>query len=196
MFDRFLFRYNFCREVVIDDFLISEENRGKIGGVGKIVQIDESKFGKRKYNRGRRIEGHWVLGMIEDGSEDFRLVVCPENVRDAATLIPIIQEHVAVGTEIRTDMWRAYSSLNENGYVHKVVNHSDPEHRFVTTEGVHTQRIEANWRPAKNWFRSRNVPRERFVEVLVEYQWRRECKKRHLDPFESLLNAVRLAFPL
>lgn len=189
-------RYNFCREVVIDDFLIRQENHGQIGGVGTIVQIDESKFGKRKFNRGRRIEGHWILGMIQDGSEDFRLVVCPDNVRDAATLIPIIEEHVAPGTEIRTDMWKAYTRLPEHGYIHKVVNHSDPENHFVSPEGVHTQRIESSWRPAKDWFRSKHVPKEKFVELVVEYQWRRECKKSGLDPFDSLLFAIRLGFPI
>ena len=102
-----------------------------IGGPGVIVQLDESKFGKRKYNRGRGIEGHWVLGIIADGSEDFRLVTCPENLRDADTLIPIILAHVAPGSEIHTDAWRAYSKLSNYGYIHKVVNHSDPEHRFV-----------------------------------------------------------------
>jgi hypothetical protein len=38
---------------------------GKIGGPGTIVEMDESKFGKRKYNRGRRVVGKWVLGKIE-----------------------------------------------------------------------------------------------------------------------------------
>ena len=36
-----------------------------IGGPGIIVEIDESKFGNRKYNRGHRVEGVWVVGGVE-----------------------------------------------------------------------------------------------------------------------------------
>ncbi|KZR99984.1 Uncharacterized protein APZ42_003923, partial [Daphnia magna] len=43
--------YNFCREVS-EDIVIN--NSEKIGGVGITVEIDESKFGKKKYNRGKR----------------------------------------------------------------------------------------------------------------------------------------------
>src|SRR5947207_2250924 len=32
----------------------------QIGGEGVIVEIDEIKMGKRKYNRGHRVEGVWV----------------------------------------------------------------------------------------------------------------------------------------
>eukprot|EP00731_Ephydatia_muelleri_P007958 Em0004g296a len=92
----------------------------KIGGVGKVVEIDESKFGKRKYNRGRRREGQWVLGGVERGSEEMFMQIVPS--RDAATLLPVIIANVKPGTEIHTDEWRSYARLNRRGYVHHTEN--------------------------------------------------------------------------
>jgi len=36
----------------------------KIGGPNKIVDIDESKFGQRKYQKGHAVTGQWVLGSV------------------------------------------------------------------------------------------------------------------------------------
>nr|CAH7769654.1 unnamed protein product [Callosobruchus chinensis] len=88
-------------------------------------------------------------------------------------------------------MWRGYSSLPRHGYVHRVVNHSDDVYRFVALYGTHTQRIEATWRPAKDWFRKRRFPTEQFADHLLEYLWRRDCVKRKIDPMEALLQEGR-----
>ena len=40
------------------------ENSSKIGVPGDIIEIDESAFGRRKYNRGRLTKTRWVLGGI------------------------------------------------------------------------------------------------------------------------------------
>ena len=75
---------SFCREVKI----ILLENGEKLGGKGKVVQIDESKFGKRKYHRGHHVEGQWVFGGIEEESSKCFLVAVEK--RDEQTLLPII----------------------------------------------------------------------------------------------------------
>ena len=62
--------YRFFRELVSSSL---EDIDTRIGGEGIIVEIDESKFGKRKYNRGHAVEGEgegaWVVGGIERSIE-------------------------------------------------------------------------------------------------------------------------------
>ena len=57
--------YNFIRDVCAQYFL---DHPTTIGGDGVEVEIDESKFGRRKYHRGRYVEGHWVFGEAEAAS--------------------------------------------------------------------------------------------------------------------------------
>ena len=47
----------------------------QIGGPGIVVEIDETKFGKRKYNKGHRVEGFWVFGGVERTAERKFFVV-------------------------------------------------------------------------------------------------------------------------
>ena len=52
-------RYSYAREVCLQ---IAISDNKQIGGDGFVVEIDESKFGNRKYNRGRRVDGCRVFG--------------------------------------------------------------------------------------------------------------------------------------
>lgn len=44
-------------------------NSKKIDEHGKVVETDEAKFGRSKYNRGRFIKCQWVFGGVERGSK-------------------------------------------------------------------------------------------------------------------------------
>ena len=164
--------------------------RRKIGGVGCIVEIDESKFGKRKYNRGRRVVGKWVLCGFCRTTGDCFLVECTGNRRDHNTLITLIKEHVLPGTTILTDKWKGYNALQHHGFPHQVVNHSQGFVDPVT--GVHTNSCEGMWFHAKNHMR-RGTGRTRtdsaaMTVALSEFMW---CKRYGLTRDNA---SVRKAF--
>ena len=124
--------YNYCREVCADR--IMKQHARPIGGPGTTVEIDESKFGKMKYHKGRYIEGQWVFGGICRETKACFLV--PVERRDKETLLPIIRAQLLPGTRVMRDMWKAYDCLQYEGYHHLTVNHRlnfvDPDTRAHT----------------------------------------------------------------
>jgi len=81
-------RFSFCREVCMAALDEQFEEEGLLGG--EIVEIDECKIGRQKYE-GRIVEGSWILGMIHRGNlANYRLEICPNNKRDKDTLLALI----------------------------------------------------------------------------------------------------------
>jgi len=64
----------------------------KLGGPNKTVEIDESKFGRRKYQRGHPVKGQWVFGGVE--RESGRTFLAPVPDRTADTLVAIIRDWI------------------------------------------------------------------------------------------------------
>lgn len=183
--------------LVIDHHLSGWE-RGKIGGKNVEVQVDESQFGSRHGDKGRPIEGRWVLGLLANGSIDFRTVVLAKGKRDKCLLTSQICEHVKPGSVIVTDFWKGYETknLNQHGFKHKSVNHSDQKHPFVSAEGVHTQRIESYWSDMKAKFKQQSVREVHFEEWVQLYTWRRKCKQQNLSLFEEVIKIIKKNYPL
>ncbi|GBN59181.1 hypothetical protein AVEN_88712-1 [Araneus ventricosus] len=179
---------NFCREVCEDECLAFD---GRIGGVGKIVEIDESKFGKRKYNRGRRVEGKWVFGgLLRYSNECFFEVV---DERSADVLLEVIKRRILPGTTIMSDCWSSYSCLSDEGFKHLTVNHSvtfvDPD-----TE-AHTNAIEGTWSALKRSLHGTNHVAGEFDAYMAEYIWRRQNNYRITEKVQRFFGAISRAFP-
>ena len=149
--------YNYHRDVCTQWFL---DNPVQVG-VGKVVEINNQKFSRSKYNCGRCRLGHWGFGGIERGSNVLAVEVAN---RSAATLLPIIQQFV---------MPRHNSYISDES--NKTVNHSI---NFVEpTTGAHTQTIESTWSQVKGMMRKRevmNTSEELFDTYLPEYLWRKK----------------------
>ena len=92
---------------MVNTIISTDQLNHKIGGPGIIVQIDESKFGKRQYNWGKRVDGNWVFGGTEyvfnpeknkwEVRRTFSVVVMD---RTRETLFEEIEKWIEPGTAI------------------------------------------------------------------------------------------------
>jgi transposase len=135
-----------------------------LGGVGQIVEIDETSIGGfGKGAGGGRYAGNkaTVLGMLEKGGELVTHVV--PNVKQHS-LMPVVQANVLPGTNVHTDGLRSYAPLGECGYRHEKVNHSIGE--YVSTTGCTVNGIESFWAQLK---RSINGT---YIHVSHKHLWK------------------------
>jgi hypothetical protein len=157
-----------------------------IGGEGIIVEIDETKIAKRKYNRGQHIEGAWVLGGVERTDEKkLFLVEVPD--RTAETLLTVLSRHLRIGTIVYSDLWRGYIRLTDRLHLeHQSVNHS---YHFVDpVTGVHTNTIEATWCALKKSIPITRRTRGKVCGHLIEFIWRRLNQN---DLWTAFISALR-----
>jgi ISXO2-like transposase domain len=185
------------RAVVTSAMRHVEKNR-KLGGEGTLVEIDESKFGKRKYNRGHSVPGCWVFGGVErcfreDGTAyagRFFARVVPDRTND--TLLPLIKELIAPGTTILSDGWAGYGQIPNMegcGYRHATVNHSKT---YKSRDGTHTNTIEGCWNAKmKLHIPSRCYTMELLQERLYFQMWRSEHRANLWNAFWVVLGKMQ-----
>lgn len=169
-------------------------NDEKIGGIGQIIEIDETMLFRRKYNRGRILSTEkqqvWVFGGIERESKlCFAEIV---SRRDEQTLINVLKKYVLPGTTIYSDGWRAYRNLNEYGFIHDYVNHSE---NFLnpTNQNIHTQTIERKWRSLKDSF-PKSSNGEHRSDHLIEFLYKSKFHSKNQSGLNFLITIEHLNF--
>ena len=125
----------------------------KLGGPGKVVEIDESLFIKVKHHKGKDLSRPqvWIFGMYERDPirENKRCLFVIVPKRDARTLLNVIYQYILHGSVIFSDCWAAYNKIDQlpKDYEHRRVNH---DLHFVNPgDGTHTNGIESVWNSAK-----------------------------------------------
>uniref|UniRef100_A0A5S6QH12 DDE_Tnp_IS1595 domain-containing protein n=1 Tax=Trichuris muris TaxID=70415 RepID=A0A5S6QH12_TRIMR len=94
-------KLNAAMRRIAEEWLL--KNPVPVGGPGLTVEVDESLFSKRKYNRARVLPQAWVVGGVcRETGHCFLGRVAD---RSAATLIDVIKENVAAGSTTVESIW-------------------------------------------------------------------------------------------
>ena len=189
--------YIFIQEV-IEEYVLGMPN-SLVGGLGVIVQIDETKFGKRKNNCGHHVEGNWVFGGCEYrfnestgywyAGKTFAVVV---QQRDRETLFPIIARWILPGSTVWSDSWGAYRKGGGGNWDRLDISHECVNHKkeFVTFNGIHTNAIESQWFHFK-----RNIPNRIYFDAeklqLCLYA-NMFLRNFHYDRWAALIRALAI----
>ncbi|GFU60773.1 putative transposase-like protein [Trichonephila clavipes] len=163
-----------------------------LGGPDVIVEIDERMFGKRKYNRVKRVKGTCVFGGIERSTNKSFFHVFQDRLKD--TLLESILSNIKEDTTIISDCWKSYDCLEDEGFLHLSVYHKmyfkDPE------TSAHTNSIEGSCSAIKKSLRGIRKCDDQFDSYLAEFMWRK--LKRPSNPndlFTAFLEAVKKIYP-
>ena len=157
----------------------------RIGGEGKIVEVDETFIGGETEGMDWRDRKSVLMGMVErDG--DIVLEVVPDQKR--ATLIPMIHEHVEKGSEVHTDELRSYQKwAHPDDYTHKQVNHGKGE--YATPEGVSTNTIEGAFSHFKRSIAGTHtsISHKYLARYAKEFEFRFNRRNRQASMLPELL---------
>jgi transposase-like protein len=163
-----------------------------LGGLGNIVEVDESVIAKTKPTRNgvaRPVPAKWVVGLFDRTTKVGHVQLIEGRSED--DLLPIIQSVCVPGSTIYTDGWSGYNGLSNLGFIHGVVVH---ERHFVDPEtGVHTNNVESYWKRCKRKLKQINGARgDMLGSYLDEFLWCERFGKTAENRFKNTLALLRL----
>ena len=148
--------YKFRLQTTVNQTLerMKAEGRMKLGGEGKIVEVDECKLHSSKYHKGHppASDDIWVVGVIErerDATGLRRSAFMMTDRLPSKVLVPFIKEWVAEHSILISDGWKGYTDELEQHYFRDVVEHKTEFAHKAVVDGKeinsNTNHIEREW---------------------------------------------------
>ena len=115
-----------------------------------------------------------VLGVWGHGERLWRQFFGRSCSSGAATLLPIISNHVEPGSIIYSDEWGAYNQLSATTrHIHRTMNHS--LYYVHPATGAHTQGVEGMWSACNRMMREEKTMHSKLFDTyLPEFMCRRK----------------------
>ncbi|WP_395016088.1 IS1595 family transposase [Dongia sp.] len=158
------------------------------------IEVDETYVGGKQTQDDRRIEGSnktIVFGMYERDRDIMRTGTVYS--ASQADLVPIIQNHVKVGSTISSDENQAYAKL-DTSYRHETVTHSAGEY---ARGKHHVNNLESHWGQLKRSIRGTHihVSSQHLWKYAAEFAYRWNMRKSHEAMFNRLIASFSLPRP-
>lgn len=156
------------------------------------VEMDETYVGGKAHGkRGRGASKKTpVFGISQRGGLVSAKAV--PNVK-ASTVMPLVREHVEIGSTVMTDEFPIYNKSKKMGYKHKRVNHGRKQYvRNGRPEKIHTNSIEGFWSQLKRSVDGthHNVSPKHLQKYVDEHVFRYNHRNAPYHLFQALLAKV------
>ncbi|VDM25564.1 unnamed protein product [Toxocara canis] len=166
------------------------QSRPPLGGPEREVEIDEWLIScKTEEGYGNRDRGPWILGMVDTITKECRFVTVAR--RDAETVVPIIQKHIAEGTTIISgDKRRSCMGIGAISSMFYRQLASDESSSFVDPEN----NSSTTWRTLQTRI-NRTSPA--LVPGYLALQWWLSVNGKEVttDPFLRLCDLIAKYYP-
>ena len=180
-------------EVEFDEVYVVAGHKGRLDKVKEKKRKPRCRRLKGKRGRGTlESEKAPILGMIQRCGEV--VIKMLPNVK-TATIKPIIQNIVKIGTLIYTDEYSIYNKLTQWNYEHKTVNHSAGQYA-IDEDGdgfceVHVNTMEGFWSLLRSWLRPhRGISQEKLPFYIGTFEFIHNSRKRGKKILKSILSTL------